>query len=325
MKKKLSGTQAFLVVLAGLFFVRFLLPFLSVPVSLTGVLSFLLAVAFVAIPVLALFSASSDQWKPRTSAMFLVFGVLLHVGGALAIRSGLKEGVAGSLFDALAQTGLLAWTAGLGVLVGSLIKDKNMLPPVAVFLAGFDMFLIFTPTSLPRKIMANAPGVFDAVAAKVPMVVQKSSGMAGIEPGPSIGPADFIFLAMFFVCLFRFQMRAAVTLRWILPVLVAYLLVVLYAGHLSIGPISLGMLPALLPIGLTIFLVNLKEFKLNKEEKIGFWLAAGIAVALAGSGIYQASKAAKRATIAAPYSSEPGPGSPESGATPLPAPSGPPQ
>jgi hypothetical protein len=320
MKQKLSGTQAFLIVLFGLFMVRFTLPFLSVPVSLIGAISFLLAVAFVAIPVLALFAASSDQWKPKTSALFLVCGVILHVGGALAIRAGMKTGVLGSLLDATAQTGLMAWTAGLGVLVGSLIKDKNMLPPVAIFLAGFDMFLIFTPTSLPRKIMANAPEVFEAVASKVPMVVQQESGRAGIEPGPSIGPADFIFLAMFFVCLFRFNMRPGVTLRWILPVLIGYLLIVLYAGHLTVGPISLGMLPALLPIGLTIFLVNRKEFQLNKEEKIGFWLATCISIALAGAGIYQASKAAKRGSPAAPYSTEPGPAPVESGGTPLPAP-----
>ena len=60
----------------------------------------------------------------------------------------------------------------------------------------------------------------------------------------------------------------------VIPVLIAYLLLVLLVGGFF------SALPALLPIGVTIFIVNRKEFKLSKDEMQGTLLVIAIGIGL---------------------------------------------
>ncbi len=299
---KPNALQRFLVIVLLLFLIRLILPSMVVPVGIASALSIVLTIVFVAVPILALYAAAAHVWSAKLSATFLASGVALHAVSYFLMRSSGKEGFLPALFDASAQTGLLIWCVGLGSLITAVVKDKNLIPPMAVFLAGFDMYIIFKPTTLPRQIIENAPEVFHAVAAKVPTVLPSGTGGMTVGPGTYIGPADFIFLAMFFVALFKFQMRTRETLLWIMPVLVLYLALVLFGSGLSIGPISLAALPALLPIGLTVLLVNWKQFAMNQEEKLGMALATILAVSRAAFGIYSAAKA-KKNPVAPPVAS----------------------
>jgi hypothetical protein len=86
-----------------------------------------------------------------------------------------------------------------------------------------------------------------------------------------VGPADLVFLGVFFLAMFRFDMKPERTFRVMVPVLIAYMVIVLVTGI---------ALPALVPMGLVVLLVNWNEFKLNKDEWAGTGVIAAIAAAI---------------------------------------------
>jgi hypothetical protein len=81
-----------------------------------------------------------------------------------------------------------------------------------------------------------------------------------------VGPADLLFIAMFFASLHKFGMRVGQTVWAMIPTLIAYLLVVVVFGSVSVGRVSLSALPALVPIGAVVLVVNGRLFKLSKDE-----------------------------------------------------------
>jgi hypothetical protein len=177
------------------------------------------------------------------------------------------------------QLGMLFWTLGLGILVSILIREKNMLLPIAIFLAGLDALLILTPFTPQAKIAAENPEVVGNLGLRVPGV--RSTAVENLPVAVTdigfVGPADLFISAMLFACLFRYRMRPRETAIWLIPVLIAYLFLVLL--------IQLP-LPALVPIGLTALIVNWREFKLAKDEKTATWLVAFIALAMTAYGFY---------------------------------------
>ena len=270
-----KGKLSFFGVLAIVFALRLALPYINLSPSAVIPVNILLTVVFVGLPIIALFRASSDQWTPRIGIAFLLCGIAAQALG-LVIRGGSKpDSFVLHFGEALAQFGLPVWCVGLGALLATVLKERNLIPPVAIFLAGFDMLAIFWPDSPTQKILAAHPQVFRSVAASVPSLTG--------APMAYVGPADFFFLAMFFIALFRFGMRVEATFKWVTIVLLAYIGVVIAFGGIQIGPISLGMLPALVPIGLTVLLVNLGEFQLARDEK---WMTLAVALLAVGMAIF---------------------------------------
>jgi uncharacterized RDD family membrane protein YckC len=178
-------------------------------------------------------------------------------------------GFAVGIFMAFSQSCLLLWTFCLGTLLALFLKDKNLLVPMTIFLALFDIWLVFAPEGVAnqathgnRKMVSE---ILNRGGYQIPAPAAVShNGFA--SPLAVVGPADWLFLAMFFVALYRFRMRTVQTAVWMTPVLAAYLMIVLFFRDSSIGPFKLGALPALLPIGAVILLVNWREFKLTKDE-----------------------------------------------------------
>jgi|GEM_PF-655028 len=289
------------IVVAVLFVLRIALAYVTVPLGVAQVGSVLISILFVAAPILALFAAAEYGWTAKSAGLAVAIGVGLHAGGVLLHAGGvlLAKALGESGFVAVTllsagQAGLMIWCLGLGALLMSLIKDKNLLVPVAIFLAGLDMFLVFSPTGPTKVLVETRPELFQSVAMSVPKVVATApEAPRGVMAAMAyVGPADLFFLAMFFVALFRFQMRTRQTLAWIIPVLALYLLVVLIAGDVQLGPVSLRALPALLPIGLTVLLVNAREFQMTRSEKLSTLFAAGLAVGVAALGLILAQRAA---------------------------------
>ena len=278
------GIVIFLCFLGALFLIRLWFGIASVPVSFAPALNVASAVGFIAIPVLALFNGTSAPWKFPAALITLAFGVLLQVGSGVAINQLHLTGVPQVAVQALGQTGLLTWCLGLGVMVSLMIKERNLVLPVAIFLAGFDAFLVLTPYAPTAAIVEQRPEVFQSVASSVPRAREtrpsEAPKEAKLEALAFVGPADFLFAAVFFALLFKFGLRAKETAMWLVPALVLYLLIVLM-------PWGLGMLPALVPIGGTVLLVNRKEFTLTKDEKQATWGVVMVAVGLAGYGYYQ--------------------------------------
>ncbi len=276
----------FLATVGGLLIVRLILPFMRAPLGLIPALELVLTILFLALPIYALYQAASVTWTARLAGTFVGVGVVLHIlGQALPGLIFKAPGFGVVLLIALSQTGIMLWTLGLGALLALLIKDKNLLLPVGAFLAGLDIFLVFAPIGITRQVIEKRPELFKAAAMSVPTIATTAASYGTPQAQAYVGPADLFFLAMFFVALFRFQMRTRETLRWMLPVLLIYLLTVLYLGQVQLGPLSLRMLPALVPIGATVLLVNRDQFKLNRDEKISTLVVALIALAMAIFGL----------------------------------------
>lgn len=316
-----SGLKAFFLVVLALMLLRITLAYLLVPLPLLKFLMVLSAVVFIGAPIYAIFRAGSHEWTNKAAFALLVPGALLHVAGVLLFGAVAPEGFGSVLVQAIGQTGILLWTLGLGVLLALFIRDKNLMIPVAIFLIGFDMFLVFNP-SAPTAFLMRQGGVnAQAVLMTVPLIKEQGSPKGRVENLAYVGPADLLFSAAFFTLLARFRMRSRQTANWLIPVLAAYLVVVIFFGTATIGPLSLSMLPAMVPIGLTVLLVNRREFKLEKQEVLGVVLVAVMAVALAWFGVYRAANPRPQQALPIELSpSESGPGGEALEGLPQPAP-----
>ena len=276
-----EGRGFFWIAIGALALIRLLLAAVPLPIWF----SLLSGVIFIGAPIYALFRAADHDWTAKKALAWLIPGALAHAGLALLLAYVMpKTGWPTVGVDTLMQSSLLVWTTGLGALVGLLIKDKNLILPVAIFLAGFDIFLVMNPTTFVAQTVEKRPEVFSSVAMKVPSVrPSQPEGAApkGVQSPAliSVGPADLIFSMMFFVVLFRFKMRVKKTAQWLAGVLVFYMALVLLTPF--------GMLPALVPIGATVLIVNAREFAMTRDEKIGVALATLLSIGLAWYGIHR--------------------------------------
>ena len=285
-----SGLKVFFGCVAVLFLLRLGLAFALFPTGVAYALSILTTFAFIAIPVFGLYKAAQHDWKSPLALTLFFSGLVVHLGLGF-VGKAIPEGEPIlALLSALAQAGLLVWSLGLGAILGGSLKDKNLLIPVAIFLVGFDMFLVFSPGMIPARLMRESPQLTEVLLADVPAPMSEETVKAGIETLAYIGPADFIFTAAFFVAMVRFGMRARRSVQWLIPVLGLFLLAVVFFGKVQIGPLSLGMLPAMVPIGLTILLINWKEFKLTGQEAAAIVVVTLVSIALGTLGIWNANK-----------------------------------
>jgi hypothetical protein len=269
------GLLVFFASLLGLAVVRLLLGFVAVPVGLVLPVSLLVTALYIAVPVFAVFAAASHPWTVKLAVGFVVGGLLVHFGLWGLVHKGLLgQGVLAAIAGAISQTGFFLWCIGLGALLAVKLKDRNLLLPVSVFLAGFDIFTILTPIGPTQAIMKKAPEILPAVGLNIPRP-QATPTMGPVAPLAFVGPADFLFMGMFFVAIYRFEMRPRETVKWLIPAILVYLLLSMW----------LGAIPLLVPIGLTVLIVNWREFRLNKEEKISTGVLAAIMVGLIAFGM----------------------------------------
>ena len=264
-----------------LFILRFVLALTALPPGIAMGASILSTATFIIVPFVGLFCGASFEWKSPQAWLLFGTGVLLH-GASMAVLQNVKLAPIFSLtLGNFMQIGMMFWTLGLGVLVSILIREKIMLLPIAIFLAGMDALLILTPFTPQAKIAAQNPEIVGNLGLKVPAVNVSQPGMDNLPIAVNdilvVGPADLFISAMFFAAMFRYRMRPRQTAIWLIPVLIAYLFLVL---------LTQIPLPALVPIGLTALLVNWKEFNLSKDERVATWLVTVIALAMTGYGTY---------------------------------------
>ena len=308
-KRSAAGLKPYALIVLALSLLALALGFVGVPIPLIPTFSVIVTAVFVIAPFLALYVGASAadasvrlvRLKVPVASVLLVVGVLLHAGSIALLQLQLVSGLAAAVVSVFGQAGLVTWCLGLGGLLGMLVKDKNMLVPISVFLALFDVFLVLTPVGLTQQVMQKAPKLQTSVSLVIPRVVETPTA-GPVMPLAYIGPADLLFAAMFFTVLFRQRMRTRETFLWLGPVLVLYL----------VAALLFGSLPALVPIGLCVLLVNFREFKLNKEE----WASTGLVAALGlGLIIWGFSMPKSRA---APLPPAAAPGAPVQGGSPRP-------
>lgn len=225
---------------------------------------------FIIIPVFALYRAADYHWSRGLALSLIGIGVLLHgVMHVVAMNVYGGQGMTASIMIAIRDMGMFTWCVGLGAFLALMLNDKNLLIPVSVFLAGFDIFLVLTPTGPVKHMLENAPQIMKSMALTVPRPTSEITG-GFATPYAYIGPADFVFMAMFFVALHRFSMRLRTTAWALVPAVLAYLILLTLP--------FLAALPLLVPIGITVLLVNMREFHLTKEE----WASTALVTAIAG-------------------------------------------
>ena len=243
--------------LSALAAVRFALGFVALPESVLPFVNHLVGAIFLGVPLLAVTVASEHPWTKKLAGGCVGVGFALHLGCTLLDLKLFKmAGVGHGFLMAVGQIGMPIWCAGLGALIATSIKDRNLLVPVSIFLICFDIFLVLSPNGFTGRIARNSPQVLSAVAAQVPQIVSHHTGGA-VSPGQLAGPADFVFLAMFMIALYRFGLRAKEMSMAVIPVLVCYMFIVEWLA---------APLPALVPIGLCLIATNRREFKLTKDE-----------------------------------------------------------
>jgi hypothetical protein len=284
-KPDLRGLWVYLAVLLTLMAAELVLAFVRVPIPLIRPLGVLVTIVVVATPMVALYRAASAPWNLKLAGIVLVSGILGQLLFFQASRH-LPPSLLSAICFQLSQVGLLTWCLGLGAAVACIIKDRNLLLPIAFFLAAFDVFLVLTPLGFTQAIIKANPKLLASIAYTVPKVVAQPHPTTGpLRPYAFIGPADFLFLGMFFVALHRFGMRTRETLWFIVPTLLAYLAVVIFLGDVHLGRLSLGALPALLPIGAVVIAVNFREWKLNQEERLSTAVIGLLAIGLVVFGM----------------------------------------
>lgn len=273
-----TALRDFCLALAVLLILRFVTMWVAIPMGMLTVANLLISVLFIAVPVAGLFRGASHRWTWGQAAGAIALGTALQFG-LMPFLPGIANPTARGILLAISQSGLPIWCLGLGAALSLVLRDRNLLVPMSIFLALFDIWLVFVPEGPVGQVARGNQTALASVAFSVPRPMSAPTG-APPTPLAYIGPADFLFMAMFFCAIYRFNLRARETAKWMAPVLACYLLVALLLPGVAIGPIRLGALPALVPIATVVMLVNWREFKLTRDEKQTTVVLAILGIAL---------------------------------------------
>lgn len=165
----------------------------------------------------------------------------------------------------------------LGLAVSHIIREPNILAPAALFAALVDFAVV--SLWIPH-VMQAAPQALSAVAVHVPQVGAKPTP-TGLRPIGIIGPADFVFLAFYFACVWRFGMAARATYIWMVIALAGYMFFQNVVGSLTPRFMdAVDMLPGLVPMAVVLLIVNRKYFHFSREEKRAMAITALIVIGI---------------------------------------------
>jgi hypothetical protein len=198
--------------------------------------------------------------------------ILLAVGGlgwGLTQQFGTRHDP-GRILSTARELYFVIAAVSLGVLLASAIRERNILLPAAVFAAFADYFMVHFGT-VHHQLVRGAAGqrVISAMSAHVPRLQRHL-------PVLTVGMADFVFLAFFFGCVFRFDLnfRATFGVLFVLLTLSLFFVAV-------IGPI-----PALAPMALGFVIVNFRRFKLSKAEIQAMYTVGALVLVLTLALVY---------------------------------------
>jgi len=170
-------------------------------------------------------------------------------GAALCAARAARVPVGGDLALVLAA-------AFLGVLVARLIREPNMLVPVALVASIVDMWGVYY--GVVREIGERAPETAAALSTSVPMAVAPMLG--------SIGIGDFVFMGLFFAAVVRLGLCVSATL-WASAAALLIASLVFFGASLSphLAPLA-QRLPGLPFLAAAVVAVNARRFDFSREE-----------------------------------------------------------
>ncbi len=190
--------------------------------------------------------------------------------------------------------------AFFGILLSQIIREPNVLLPVALVAMPIDYLGAMTPIGFTQNAVANNPQLVRAVSVPVPHV-------GSLSPSGFIGPGDALFMAFFFAVALRLSLNVRGTFWWTYGLLTATMLIVLLT-NVNIA--------ALIPMGLAVIIANFRYFKLKREEVFAtLYAAAFILVLVTGFYYYSHSRLYRTApkgnpdaarSVPAPHPAPPG-------------------
>jgi hypothetical protein len=156
--------------------------------------------------------------------------------------------------------------AFLGRLLSRLIRDVNMLVPIAVVLLIVDIFTVFAgPTGVA---LDKAPDLVAKLSIGLPAIGSAAGpeGARGFAFIATAGLGDFIFLAFFFAATWRYRLRFERTF-WYICILVALAMLA------SLMVMVLPGIPLLPFVAIGFLLANRGQFSFSAQEKLYFLIA----------------------------------------------------
>jgi hypothetical protein len=180
--------------------------------------------------------------------------------------------VLGALLGPWVNLALIFTTVMTGTLIAYAIREAAVLLPVLMVSALVDYWGVYYGTT--HFFVKHAPRVVEKVSAKAPVI-----SFGGIpQPAPTIGPGDFVFLGIFFACLYQFDLHVTRTF-WAFTALLFVALVLVF-----IYPIPI---PGLVPMAIAMVLVNGRRLKLSRSEVFAtIYVVAALAALLAALTVW---------------------------------------
>ncbi len=149
----------------------------------------------------------------------------------------------------------LAITLGcafFGILLSRIIREPNVLLPVALVAMPIDYLGAMTPIGFTQNAVAQQPEARPGAVRPGSCGRGRRRITAAFIRSRFIGPGDALFMAFFFAVVLRLDLNVRGTFWWMYGLLTATMLVVLFTG------INIA---ALIPMGLAVLIANRRVFQ----------------------------------------------------------------
>ena len=257
------------------------LPHHSPPPVVFGSLVFASTAAFMLLQLWLAQAVVNLQPRPAASAALAVlFGVLWFVA-LLAIRPH-RGWAAGTNISLLILRPILLGLiitlgcAFFGILLSRIIREANVLLPVALVAMPVDYLGAMTSIGFTQNAVTSNPKLVQALSVPVPAVGGAAHHHGALHAIGFIGPGDALFMAFFFAVALRLNLNVRGTFWWMYGLLTATMLLVLFTGV---------AIAALIPMGLAVLIANGRFFRLKREEVFATIYAAALILVLV-TGFY---------------------------------------
>ncbi len=243
------------------FLLQIVTPFVRVPLGWVWVGTLISTLALMAVMLGLVFSLARWGETHRYAALGMFIGGATAFIAWLMLPSWLglplqkAPPILAVSYRAMHGYFLMLAAIGLGSLLSRLIREKNLLVPVVPFAALVDAITVLTPVGFVKQVMERAPRVMEQAS----VAVMSAPQVERVVPIVLIGVGDFVFLALYAACLYRFGLRVVATAVGLFFALWVYLVVVMLGIAIA--------LPALVPMAAVVLLVNAREFHLSRQEK----------------------------------------------------------
>ncbi len=266
--KRRPAISTGLALLAYLAF-NLLLPFVSLPprLSLAAVAGLMLSstAAFMLLQLWLAWAIAAARPRPLVSGVLAVLCAATWIFLLLMPASRVPHP---PFFIPFGQSLAVAFGCTfLGILLSPIIREPNVLLPVALVAMPVDYLGAMTAIGFTQNIVAKHPEVVRHVSVVVPGV-GSASHHNGLHPLGFIGPGDILFVAFFFAVILRLDLNLRGTFWWTCGLLTATMLFVLSPWGFNIA--------ALVPMGLAVLIANFRYFKLKREEVFATIYAASL-------------------------------------------------